>query len=137
MTLIITFFFVCSSSGGGNIQCSDHTSTRDEIILEEDNRNENLINNNEFDEIDVVDKSSVVNNIEDTLAQNIVSTEDSSPITTDLTTTTTSPSPLNKEEEEKAEPLPQPRSYFDVLMDAAEDNDEDKVRKTLAKIKKS
>ena len=44
---------------------------------------------------------------------------------------------LNKEEEEKAEPLPQPKSYFDVLMEAAEDYDEDKVRKTFAKIKKS
>ena len=32
---------------------------------------------------------------------------------------------LIKEEQEKAAPLHQPRSYFDVLMEAVEDYDED------------
>ena len=39
---------------------------------------------------------------------------------------------LLQEREDKAEPLPKPRSYFDVLMEATEDYDEEKVYKTFA-----
>ena len=39
---------------------------------------------------------------------------------------------LLQEREDKAETLPKPRSYFDVLMEAAEDYDEEKVYKTFA-----